>query len=70
MPSRRRIHPLSRIDDLLDQLSSNTWFSTLDMKSGQVKICNKDREKTAFSVRDGLWQFIVMLFWLCNAPAT
>jgi len=28
----------------------------------------KDREKTAFSV--GLWQFRVISFGLCNAPAT
>ncbi|XP_020298020.1 uncharacterized protein LOC109862393, partial [Pseudomyrmex gracilis] len=64
--------PLSRVDDLLDQLSGNEWFSTLDMKSGywQLKIQPEDREKTAFSVGNGLWQFTVMPFGLCNAPAT
>jgi len=25
--------PLPKIDDILDQLSDNTWFSTLDLKS-------------------------------------
>ena len=30
----------------------------------------KDREKTAFTVGTGLWQFQVMPFGLCNAPAT
>lgn len=30
----------------------------------------KDREKAAFSVGSGLWQFTVMPFGLCNAPAT
>jgi len=25
---------LPRIDDILDQCSGNTWFSTLDLKSG------------------------------------
>ena len=30
----------------------------------------KDREKTAFSVGNGLWQYNVMAFGLCNAPAT
>ncbi|KMQ85049.1 krab-a domain-containing protein [Lasius niger] len=44
--------PLPRIDDILDQLSGNSWFSTLDLKSGywQIKIRPEDREKTAFSV--------------------
>jgi len=64
--------PLPRIDDILDQLSGNTWFSTLDLKSGywQIKIDPKDKEKTAFSIGNGLWQFTVMPFGLCNAPAT
>jgi len=64
-------YPLPRIDDLLDQLSGNAWF-TLDLKSSywQIKIRPEDKEKTAFSVGNGLWQFTVMPFKLCNAPAT
>lgn len=27
-------YPLPRIDEILDQMSSNSWFSTLDLKSG------------------------------------
>jgi len=27
-------YPLPRIEDILDQLSGNSWFSTLDLKSG------------------------------------
>lgn len=26
-------YPFPRIDDILDQLSGNSWFSTLDLKS-------------------------------------
>lgn len=65
-------YSLPRIDDTIDQLSGNSWFSTLDLKSGywQVKIRLEDREKTAFSIGNGLWQFTVMPFGLCNAPAT
>jgi len=65
-------YPLPRIDDLLDQLSGNAWFTTLDLKSGywQVKIRPEDKEKTAFSVGNGFWQFTVMPFGLCNVPAT
>jgi len=64
-------YPLPRIDDLLE-LSGNAWFTTLDLKSGywQIKIRPEDKEKTAFSVGNGLWQFTVMPFGLCNAPAT
>ncbi|GFY29442.1 retrovirus-related Pol polyprotein from transposon 412 [Trichonephila clavipes] len=53
-------------------LSGHKWFSTLDLKSGywQVEIHPEDREKTAFTSGQGLWQFKVMPFGLCNAPAT
>ncbi|KAK3886015.1 hypothetical protein Pcinc_009791 [Petrolisthes cinctipes] len=65
-------YPLPRIDDTLDALSGAKWFSTLDMKAGyhQVKVAEKDSEKTAFSYGWGLWQIKVMPFGLCNAPAT
>ncbi|CAC5409373.1 Transposon Ty3-G Gag-Pol polyprotein,Transposon Ty3-I Gag-Pol polyprotein,Retrovirus-related Pol polyprotein from transposon 297 [Mytilus coruscus] len=63
---------LPRIDDTLDALSQNKWFSTLDLKSGyhQLNLANEDRPKTAFSLPGGgLWQFTVLPFGLCNAPA-
>ena len=70
--TKKDSYPLPRIDDTLDTLSGNKWFSTLDLKSGywQVEIHPDDREKTAFTTGQGLWQFQVMPFGLCNAPAT
>ncbi|GBM96236.1 Retrovirus-related Pol polyprotein from transposon 297 [Araneus ventricosus] len=63
---------LPRIDDTLDSLNGSQWFTTLDLKSGywQVEIRPEDREKTAFTIGQGLRQFKVMPFGLCNAPAT
>ena len=70
--TRKDSYPLPRIDDTLDTLSGSKWFSTLDLKSGywQVRVSEEDKEKTAFSFGEGLWQFKVMPFGLCNAPAT
>jgi len=65
-------YPLPRIDDSINALSGSSWFSTLDLASGywQVEVEEKDRPKTAFTAGSGLYQFTVMPFGLCNAPAT
>ncbi|GFX35073.1 retrovirus-related Pol polyprotein from transposon 412 [Trichonephila clavipes] len=70
--TKKDSYPLPRIDDTLDTLTGHKWFSTLDLKSGywQVEIHPEDREKTAFTSGQGIWQFKVMPFGLCNAPAT
>ncbi|GFX01296.1 retrovirus-related Pol polyprotein from transposon 17.6 [Trichonephila clavipes] len=70
--TKKDSNPLPGIGDTLHTLAGNTWFSTLDLKSGywQVELHSDDKEKTAFTTRQGLWQFKVMPFGLGNAPTT
>ena len=66
------VYPLPRIDDSLDLLAETRFFSTLDLASGywQVGMEEESQEKTAFTTHAGLFEFTVMPFGLCNAPAT
>lgn len=65
-------YPLPRVNDCLDCLSGAKYFSTLDLQSGywQLLVDEKDRPKTAFATKSGLYQYITMPFGLCNAPST
>ena len=65
-------YPLPRIDDSLRLLGNQQWFSTMDLASGywQVAMSPEAKKKAAFVANEGLFQFRVMPFGLCNAPAT
>ena len=68
----RSRYPLPRIDDLVDQVQGSTVFSSLNLQSGyhQIRISDEDVPKTAFRTHIGLYQFSMLSFGLCSAPAT
>ena len=70
--TRKDVYPLSRTEEVLDELGNARYFSKLDLKSGywQIIVDPADRAKTAFTTRDGLYEFVVMPFGLTSAPAT
>ena len=65
------LYPLPRIEDCLDNLSGSKYFATIDLASGylQVALDKESQPKTAFSSRHGQFEFTVMPYGLCNAPA-
>ena len=65
-------YPIPQIDDLLDQLKGERYFSNIDLKSGydRVPIEPSDVWKIAFKAKEGIFEWLFMHFRLTNAPAT
>ena len=62
-------YPLPRIDDSLRLLGNQQWFSTMNLASEywQVTMSPEAKHKAVFVTNEGLFQFRVMPFGLCNA---
>jgi hypothetical protein len=63
------MYPLPRIDIVFDQLEGAQVFSKIDLRSGyhQIKIRAENIHKMNFSMRYGLYEYLVMSFGLTNA---
>jgi hypothetical protein len=63
--------PMPLIDAILTRLKGKKYFTALDAKKGyyQVKMNPEHRERSAFSVPTGLYEFLVMPFGFKTAPA-
>ena len=70
--SKADAYPIPRVDELIDRVGNASFISTLDLTKGywQVPVAECDREKTAFMMPYGLFQFRRMPFGLQGAPAT
>lgn len=64
-------YPMPRIEDQLDRLGGNKYFTSLDLFSGyyQVPMSENSKRFTAFVTPDGLYEFERMPFGLANAPS-
>ena len=62
---------LPMIDDILHVLAGKQWFSTVDSASNywHVSLPDDARKKTTFVTQSWLFQFKLVPFDVCNAPA-
>ena len=67
----RNRYPLPLIPVLLDQVKRAQIYTRLDLRGAYhlVRMREGDEWKTAFKTQFGLYEYLVMPFGLCNAPA-
>ena len=71
--TKKDAYALPIVEQILENLSGNSYFTVLDAKSGyhQVNINEEHKERTAFTVGPmGFYEYNRMPFGLSNSPAT
>ena len=65
------IHPVPKIDEMYAKLKGAKVFSTIDLRSGyhHIALGKSSRAKTAFVTPFGKYEFLMVPFWLAQAPA-
>ena len=71
--TKKDLYPLPQMQETMQSMVRARFFSTMDLKYRfwQVKMLEKSRQYTAFTVGSmRIFEFLRMLYSLCNAPAT
>jgi hypothetical protein len=65
-------YPLPDVTEILDQLGQSKYFSCKYMVMGyhQIEVAEQDRAVTAFSTKEGHWEYKRLPFGLKTTPAT
>lgn len=60
-----------KLDDLLNNTHGASIFYKINLKSEyhHIRICPRDKWKTTFRPKYGLYECLVMHLWLFNAPS-
>ena len=70
--TKRNNAPLPRTDEMFDRFGGAKYFTKMDLKTGfhQIRVREIDIEKTAFNLKYGQFEYLVMPMGMANAPAT